>query len=52
MWDGNHRLQTWLPYINRVHPYDFALHISVDAIVLDIIDGLVKLLIAMTDLNK
>jgi len=52
MWDGNHCLQTWLPYIDKVHPNDSTQHILVDAIILDTIDGLVKLLTVMTDLNK
>ncbi len=52
MWDGNHHLQAWLPYINRVHPNNFVWQILVDVIVLDTTYGLVELLIAMTNLNK
>jgi hypothetical protein len=47
VWDDNHQLQAWMPYISRVHPYDFSLHIVVDSIMLDMREGLVHLLIAM-----
>jgi hypothetical protein len=30
VWDGNHQLQAWMPYISRVHPYDLSWHIIVD----------------------
>jgi hypothetical protein len=52
VWDGNHHLQTWLLYIDMIHLDDYTLHILVDAIVLGTTDGLVELLIVMTNLNK
>ncbi len=53
MWDGNHRLQVWLPYINHLHNDEPSWHISIDSIVLDTShDGLVELLTTMTELNK
>ena len=36
MWDGNHRLQAWLPIINRDHTYDPAWHYAVESIILDV----------------
>jgi hypothetical protein len=52
VWDGNHRLQAWMPYITWVHPNDANWYICVDFILLDTTRGLVELLMAMTDLNR
>jgi hypothetical protein len=52
MWDGNHKLQTWMPYIRRVHGDDASWHISMDSILMDTFHGLVELLTAMIDLNR
>jgi hypothetical protein len=52
VWDGNHRLQTWLPCINSIHPNDVDWHVSVRNFVLDTTCELVELLITMTNLNK
>ncbi len=52
MWDGNHRLQVWMPYICFVYDDDVSWHISMDSILLDVFHGLVELLTIMTDLNK
>ncbi len=30
VWDNNHQLQAWMPYISRVHPNDLSWHIVVD----------------------
>jgi hypothetical protein len=40
------------PYIYLNHHDEEDLHISIDAFVLDTTNGLIELLIAMTDLNK
>jgi hypothetical protein len=50
MWDGNPKLQTWLPYINRLHDDEPFLHISVNSIVFDTFHGLIELLTAMTSM--
>jgi len=47
VWDGNHRLQAWLPYINHLQNDEPSWHIFVDSVVLDISHGLVELLTAM-----
>jgi hypothetical protein len=52
VWDGNHQLQAWMPHISRVHLDDLFWHIVVDSIMLDTQEGLVHLLITMTNVNK
>jgi len=52
MWDDDHRLQTWMPYISRVHPHDLSWHIAMDSIMLDTKEGLVHLLTTMINMNK
>jgi hypothetical protein len=51
VWDGNHRLQAWLPYIDRMHKTKENWHVAVDSIILDKIRQVVILLIAMTNFN-
>lgn len=50
--DGNHRLQTWLPYIERAHLEDEDWHICVESFMLNTRDDLVELLMVMTNFNK
>jgi hypothetical protein len=52
VWDGNHRLQALLPYIDRMYKTKENWHVSVDSIILDKKRGVVKLLVAMTNFNK
>jgi hypothetical protein len=52
IWDGNHCLQAWWPYIDLNHPNEEDWHISIVVFVLDTTNGLVELLIAMINLNK
>jgi hypothetical protein len=52
VWDGNHKLQAWLPYIQHVHNEDPEWHYLVDSIVFNTSHCLVELLIAVTYLNK
>lgn len=35
VWDGNHRLQAWMPLIDEFHKGDITWHYSVDSIILD-----------------
>jgi hypothetical protein len=39
VWDGNHRLQAWLPYIDQMHKTKENSHVAVDSIILDNIRG-------------
>jgi hypothetical protein len=52
VWDGNHRIQAWMPYSSKLHSDDPSWHISIDYILLDTSKRLVELLIATIDLNK
>lgn len=35
VWDGNHRLQAWLPVIDQFHSGDLSWHFKVESIILD-----------------
>jgi hypothetical protein len=52
VWDGNHGLQAWCPYIDRVHALDEDFHIFVDSFFLNTTNGLVELLTMMINVNK
>jgi hypothetical protein len=52
VWDDSQKLQTYLPYINRLHNDEPSWHIFGDFIVLNTLYGFVELLIAMTNFNK
>ncbi len=52
VWDGNHWLQAWMPYISRVHSDDLSWHIVVDSIMLDTRKDLIHLFIAMIGMNN
>ncbi len=52
VWDNNHQLQAWMPYILRIHVDDLSWHILVDSNMLDMTKGLVQLFIAMTNMNN
>ena len=52
IFDGNHRLQAWKPYIDMFHSDDLKWHYSVDFIVLDISSSVPQVLIAMNNINK
>lgn len=52
VWDGNHQLQAWMPYISRVHLHDLFWHIPTDSIMLDMRGGVIHLLVTMIDMNK
>ncbi len=49
VWNGNHRLQAWLLYINHLHDDEASWHNFVDSIILDTFHGLVELFIACHD---
>jgi hypothetical protein len=50
--DNNHWLQAEMPYISRVHLDDLSRHIAMDSIMLDMREGLIHLLITITNMNK
>jgi hypothetical protein len=52
IWDKNHYLQAWRPYIDLNHHDEEYWHIFVDVFVLDTTNGLVELLTTMIDINK
>jgi len=52
VWDGNHKLQIWLLYIQHVHNEDIEWHYLMNAIVFNTLHGLVELLTTMTNLKK
>ena len=53
VWDGNHRLKAWMPYISECHPDDLAFHVHVKSILLKVTkENHDVLLNAMTDWNK
>ena len=53
VWDGNHRLKAWMPYIAECHPHDVAFHVHVKAILLKVTaENHDVLLNAMTNWNK
>ena len=53
VWDGNHRLKAWMPYIAECHPTDVSFHVHVKAILLKVTNENHDVLLnAMTDWNK
>ena len=53
VWDENHRLKAWMPYITECHPEDLAFHVHVKAILLKVTNENHDVLLnAMTDWNK
>lgn len=52
IWDENHHIQAWMPYISRLHIDEPFWHISIDSILLDTCHGLEDLCTAMTNLNE
>ncbi len=52
VWDDNHWLQAYMPYISKVHSDDLSWHIAMDSIMWNTKEGLVHLLTTMTDMNK
>ncbi len=52
VWDNNHRLKAWYPFINKMHYEGKEWHIMPECIVLEGTKNVIQLLMAMTDLNK
>ena len=51
VWDGNHRLQAWLPIINQDHTHDPAWHYVVESIILDVKGDIATMLTALHEVN-
>lgn len=52
VWDGNHRLQAWLPIINGDHSEDMAWHCSVESIILEVKGSVGRLVSALHQVNR
>jgi hypothetical protein len=51
VWDGNHRLQAWLPIINDDHGQDQSWHFSVESIILVVNGDVASLVASLYDVN-
>ena len=51
VWDGNHRLQAWMPIINRDHSHDAKWHYAVESIILNVDGQVAPLLTALHQVN-
>jgi hypothetical protein len=51
VWDGNHRLQAWLPIINNEHKDDPIWHYAVESIILVVGGDIVGMLTALHKVN-
>jgi hypothetical protein len=51
VWDGNHRLQAWLPIINNEHQNDPSWHYAVESIILIVKGDVVGMLTALHEVN-
>lgn len=51
VWDGNHRLQAWMPIINDKHGDDLRWHFAVESILLEVKGKVVDMLSILHDIN-
>jgi hypothetical protein len=51
VWDGNHRLQAWLPIINNEHKNDPSWHFAVESIILVVNGDISGMLTALHKVN-
>lgn len=51
VWDGNHRIQAWMPIINNDHPDDISWHYTVESIILVVKGDVVSMLTALHEVN-
>jgi hypothetical protein len=51
VWDGNHRLQAWLPIINNEHKNDPTWHFAVESIILVVNGDIAGMLTALHEVN-
>lgn len=51
VWDGNHRLQAWMPIIDRDHAHDISWHYCVETVILDPRGDVASILTALHEVN-
>ena len=51
VWDGNHRLQAWMPIIEQEHSGDIEWHYSVESVILDPKGDIPSILTALHEVN-
>lgn len=52
VYDGNHRLKSWMPIIQKEHSHDLNWHFMVETIVLNVGVNLAVLIPVMNDINR
>ena len=51
VWDGNHRLQAWMPIIEQFHTHDINWHFSVEGVILDPKGDVPSVIAALHEVN-
>ena len=51
VWDGNHRLQAWMPIIEQFHSHDINWHFCVEGVILDPKGDVPSVIAALHELN-
>lgn len=51
VWDGNHRVQAWMPIINNDHGDDISWHYTVESIILEVKGDVFSMVIALHEVN-
>ena len=51
VWDGNHRLQAWMPIIEQFHPHDINWHYCVEGVILDPRGEVASVIAALHEVN-
>jgi hypothetical protein len=51
VWDGNHRLQAWMPIIEQFHTHDINWHLCVESVILDPRGDVPSMIAALHEVN-
>ena len=51
IWDGNHRLQAWMPIIEQFHAHDINWHFCVEGVILDPRGDVPSMIAALHEIN-
>ena len=51
VWDGNHRLQAWMPIIEQFHAHDINWHFCVESVILDPKGDVPSVIAALHEVN-
>ena len=51
VWDGNHRLQAWMPIIEQFHAHDINWHFCVEGVILDPREDVPSVIAALHEVN-